>query len=1040
MKPLAEAPQFVDEQPSFALSPEQRGVLSQCGEAGAPTHNHCLALRIEGPLEPQRLRRAFELVVHAHSGLATALRAMSGYRGLRQALVSALELEWQELALDDSLAVSTLVESSRVAPLELARGQVLRVRLVQSSAAEHSLIVVLSALAGDAASLVHLAAQVIGVYAGDAAPEAEQTFQYAQFVEWRAELAGADDAVAGETYWARYLDLSSSSGPRLLAEGGRAALRQRALGRVDATKLHAFARSLEVSPETVLQGVWWALLARLTGFAEFVAGWRHDCRHDYEPMQGAVGVFEKVLPIGVAPKPEQSFVDWARSLHGVALTHVESQEYWELEQPPIQAHFEVGFGVRPALELDSGGARWSIRELVDAHEPFALGLEASLESQRCELRLSADGSRYSRRALEGLLRQFESLLDGVLSAPRAPLASLPLLSVEAQNAALARGFERIDFGTLSVSSQIARWAKLTPDAPAVEAGERRLSYAELAQQVDRAAHWLVARGVTPGALVAISLPRSLELLVALLATWRAGAGYVPLEPDWPAARREALLQDAAPLLVLDAHEFQLDGTALASASTSAALPEVALSDVAYVLYTSGSTGRPKGVVIEHGQLLNYVAAVSAALELRKCRRWGLTGSVVADLGNTALFGALFNGACLVVADSDDMKDADAFARFMKERQIDALKMVPSHLEALLDCDSPQLPRTLVLGGEAAPRTLVERVRSLAPECQLYNHYGPTETTVGVMVHRLATDEPMPELLPLSRALANCRVVVLDAGLQMVPVGGIGEVYVGGAQVCRGYLNQDPPGAFVSAPWASGERLYRTGDRAHVLENGGILLAGRVDHQLKIRGFRVDPAEVEAALLAQPSVRQGVVVALKDQLGQSELIAWVVADAAQDPERIRDELRRALPQSLPPQMLPTRYLFATEFPRLGNGKVDRVVLAARAQAELDAVQRDVTPPRDALEFVIADAMAKLLGRAAIGVQDDFFDLGAHSLLIIKLVARLGKSLSLSVAPVVVFDHPSVAALAEELRRTSTDPSELESAAESHRARLVATRAP
>ena len=271
-----------------------------------------------------------------------------------------------------------------------------------------------------------------------------------------------------------------------------------------------------------------------------------------------------------------------------------------------------------------------------------------------------------------------------------------------------------------MADRIAHWAQATPDAPALEAGEQRLNYRELDGRINRLAHWLAAQGVTPGSIVALNLPRSIELTVAIFAAWRVGAAYLPLEPEWPEARRASVLADARPALVLDAAAPPVPEGMPGTPPAHRISPQ----DLAYVLYTSGSTGKPKGVAIEQGHLLNYVAAASAAMRLDACRRWALTSSVVADLGNTALFGAFFNGACLVVAAEDDVKDADAFARFMAEREIDAIKIVPSHLEALLECESPHLPRTLVLGGEAAPRALVERIARLAPQCAIYNHYGP----------------------------------------------------------------------------------------------------------------------------------------------------------------------------------------------------------------------------------------------------------------------------------------------------------------------------
>ncbi|MBO9643773.1 MAG: non-ribosomal peptide synthetase [Pseudacidovorax sp.] len=568
--------------------------------------------------------------------------------------------------------------------------------------------------------------------------------------------------------------------------------------------------------------------------------------------------------------------------------------------------------------------------------------------------------------------------------------------------------ESVDIGAASLSERIARWAEVAPSAPALEAAALRLDYRALHARVNRVAHWMAAQGVGAGSLVALNMSRSADLVVAMLASWRLGAGYLPLEPEWPAARREAVLADAAPALTLEAlpGDAQLGGwpDLLPTREPSPEAP-------AYLLYTSGSTGRPKGVRIGQRQLLNYVAAASRAMGLARCRRWALTSSVVADLGNTALFGALYNGACLVIAGPDDMDDAQAFAAFMRRCEIDALKMVPSHLEALLEARAPVLPATLVLGGEATPRALVERLWRLAPSCAIYNHYGPTEATVGVMVHAVqagADAAPLPDVLPLTQVLANNRVHVLDEAMLPVAPGATGMLYVGGAQLSPGYLGQDAGDAFIADPFQPGERLYRTGDLAQVLPEGGIRLAGRADHQVKVRGFRVEPAEIEAVLLAQAGVRQAVVLAVAGGERGTQLHAFVVGDG----QAKADALLARLGTLLPAHMVPAQCTMLAAFPRLGNGKIDRLALGPLA-GTAEPVSPPVMPP-DVLVAFLAGCIAGVLQRESVGAYDDFFALGGHSLLVIKLVARIRKRLGVEIAPGIVFDHPSASALAASLR--------------------------
>ncbi|MGJ7534435.1 MULTISPECIES: non-ribosomal peptide synthetase [unclassified Variovorax] len=1023
---------------ALPLSPEQRAIWAQHGEqaaTGAP--KLVLLADLDGELDAARLQAAVQSVVQAHVALRSAVLQVPGFRGLRQqALDAAATPGLKKIDLrgndDSATALADWIAVCTEEPLDVAGGALLRIGVARLGETRHKLLLVASVFAADKGSLQGLLDQIATAYLTGQVVDADEVFQYAQFVEWRQELDSDDEAADGRGYWHAYIDRADMlQAPRLntRADGECEGTPTRIslalpLDAALAARMQEVAGQLGCGTDSLLQAVWWLLVARLTSHRPFVAGWQNDCRRNYEVMQGAVGVFEKILPVVVDVAPEERFSDWVGRLGKTVEAHTEAQEYWAIDAPPISAHLDVGFGFDEAPVRSHGAMAWCVDAAPGPQPCFELALQVGQAGQAFTLSVHADASRYSPQAVERLLWQYGTLLEDAVAQPRAPVGSLALVgSRERELLLLAARGEEADFGTLTLAEQVAGWARTTPDAPALEAGDVLLSYREFDARINRMAHWLQARGATAGTLVALNLARSADLLVAMFASWRIGAGYLPLDPEWPAARRQAVLEDAVPSLVLHATGSASPGDApwrqaslgdmdLDGFADNAPAHQPAMRDLAYVLYTSGSTGTPKGVVIEQGQLLNYVAAVSSAMELGRCRRWALTSSVVADLGNTALFGAFHNGACLVVAGPGDVKDARAFAGFMRERRIDALKMVPSHLEALLEDDAPKLPGTLVLGGEAAPRSLIERIARLAPQTVVYNHYGPTETTVGVMVHRVPAEGAASSVLPLSRVLANNRIHVLDEALRVVPSGALGAVYVGGAQLCRGYLNREVEGAFVADPFQPGQKLYRTGDLACVLPEGGIRLAGRADDQVKIRGFRVEPAEVEAVLLSQPGVRQAVVLAVPAGGGDAELRAFVVADEVLASEADRSALTGRLGMLLPAHMVPARCTFVAEFARLPNGKIDRQSLLSAAR--VDDRKPVATAPRDALESVLAQCMASLVQRDVIGVEDDFFELGGHSLLVIKLVARIRKLLRLDIAPGLVFDHPTVATLAAALR--------------------------
>ena len=1010
---------------SSPLSPEQRALLAYWGgEESLHQAINILRLDVDATLAPERLRSELETVLQNHQILNAVIGKEPGFQGLRmrsleqENLRQATPLIWRVLEAQSADEIGQVV----LAP---ERGEQVHVTLIQKDDGLATLILTASALTVDRGSLLALTKQISEQI--DQGPlhqdDRQEFFQYFQYLQWRDELEADAEALAGRNYWQEYLrNAERLTAPRLAyrragshsPQEKRQCVRQHFNVAAMAGVTEA-AAAAGVSDEALLQTAWWALLARLTGRQRYVAGWQHDCRHDYEVMQGAVGVFEKILPLVIEGHADEPFSTWLARLAACFNAHTQVQEYCPIDTLTTAQHLLVGF----AYQVLPAPNSTSPLRVIDLPGPMpcfelALSIDASTDGS-ATLSLHAAASLYSQTALECLLEQYVTLLQGAVEQPDSPVAALPWLSESRQQALLSawQGPD-MDFGPRNIAQHIAHWAQTTPDAPAVVTRERRLSYAALDARANRLAHWMCAQGIEADSLVALELPRSPDLVAAILAAWRIGAAYVPLEPAWPAARKAAVLIDAQPALVLCATPDVDTGAGFAVAIGDIDLddfpaepPEYSPqpSDLAYVLYTSGSTGKPKGVMVEQRQLLNYVAAASFEMKLADCRCWGLLNTLAADLGNTALFGALFNGACLAIADETEIRDGVAFARFITEFGIDALKIVPSHLEALLACDTPQLPHTVVLGGEAASRRLLERIAQLAPNSVVYNHYGPTETTVGVMVHRVGGMEAEPDTLPLSQVLANNYVYVLDNKQQPVPVGARGELYVGGAQVCRSYLNRGLDPAFIVDPWQPGKRLYRTGDLAWVLPQDVIRLAGRCDQQVKVRGFRVEPAEVEAVVQSNPGVRQAAVVARSDG-DDTELMAFIVSDAT-DMAAWREHAACHLPE----HMRPAHYIVLDELPRLPNGKIDRLALAEMQAAS--PVDCQGAEPGSPLEAILAESMAELLKREFVAADADFFALGGHSLLVIRLVARIRKLFQIEIEPGLVFDHSSPQTLATAL---------------------------
>ena len=573
--------------------------------------------------------------------------------------------------------------------------------------------------------------------------------------------------------------------------------------------------------------------------------------------------------------------------------------------------------------------------------------------------------------------------------------------------------------------QVAR----TPDAPAVVCGSTRVTYAELNARADALAGTLSARGVGPDVRVGLALDRSVDVVVAMMGILKAGGAYVPLNPDHPDARLALqLAQCGAPLVITSAawvekfvgfagEKILMDRSA-GSERTTPVRPSgnpgarASANDAVYVMYTSGSTGVPKGVTVRHESLVNYTEFIIRLLEVNRPLSFATVSTISADLGNTAIFPSLLSGGCLHVIDYQTAMEGDRLARYVSDNAIDILKIVPSHLSALLAGGGPGiLPRgTLVLGGEALSWDLVDRIRATGAACRVVNHYGPTEATVGCLTYSV-TGPAMPssKTVPIGRPIANAEVFVLDPEMNPVPVGVAGELFVGGMGLAREYVNQPAETAqrFVSNPFSAsaGARLYRTGDRVRYHPSGDIEFLGRVDDQVKIRGFRIEPGEVQSALTGHSSVSESFVAVREDSPGEPRLVAYVVAKRGSMVST--DDLRTWLRGRLPDYMIPSAFVSMNSLPLTPNGKVDRRALPTPEQA---GSGREYVVPATPAEETIARIWAEVLRIERVGSNDNFFELGGHSLLVTQVVSRMRKAFQRDLPIRWVFESPTVAELA------------------------------
>jgi amino acid adenylation domain-containing protein len=1018
----------------FQISPQQKRVwLLQESEDKQPYRVTCMVV-VEGEVDRDILETACQKVVEKYEILRTNFQTLKGMTIPLQVVCdrTLINIDEQDLSTNISQYLNHL-------SFDLENGSVLWISLVKVNSRKYFLLTAMPAICADAVSLHNLMREIGVAYTNclQGKEFSDTPLQYADIAAWQNELFEENTETPKE-YWRKqdFSKLLDSKLPYEQQPGKKLGFNPQIISvDLDYTLLTGQDKA---KMRSLLMTCWQVLLWRLTGHSEIAIASYCDGRN-YEELETTIGLLAKYLPVYVKLNANAKFNETWQEIE----QNIEEVEQWQesfnweevfqhQENEQTVSFFPFSFDFcNQSHPYVTENISLSIQKQYTCIDRFKLKLVCLNQHNDLTAELHYDANLFNREDIERLVAQFQTLLTSAINNPEIAIAKLDILSPsERQQLLIEFNQTQADFPPYS---SIHQWfqaqAQETPENIAVVFENQSLTYQELDNKTNQLANHLISLGVKSEVIVALCVERSVDLIVGILGILKAGGAYLPLDPTLPSEALTFRLEDSqASILLTQKHlinklpQHQTPVVCIDSdiPLSSTSFPISSPHNLVYVIYTSGSTGKPKGVAVEHRQLLNYINGILKQINLPKGSSFATVSTFAADLGNTAIFAALCTGGCLHIISQERATNSEALADYCSHHAIDCLKIVPSHLNALLTYSHPKqiLPKKcLILGGEAASWDLINLVQKHAPECQIINHYGPTETTVGVLSYRV-NSLLNSDKVPLGRPLANTQVYVLDSYQQPVPIGVPGEIYIGGDSVTRGYLNRPELTAekFIPNPFHK-ERLaqnflYKTGDLARFRPDGILEFLGRIDDQIKLHGFRIELGEIEATIRQHSEVRETVVLLREDEPGVQRLVAYIVLQAENDREKTLsvENLRDFVRQKLPEYMVPANFVFLKALPLTSNGKIDRksLPIPERLQPEL---RGDFVPPQNEVESTIASIWQELLHVEKVGIYDNFFDIGGHSLLLIQLHSKLRESFNKPIAVSDIFKHPTINALAK-----------------------------
>ena len=1031
-------PRGTDGPCAASFTQEQLWLLDQF-VPGSPAYNIVDVVPLRGAYDASALKGALRELVRRHEILRTAFTRVEGQ--LMQTVSPSVEPELAEIDLSSvteenrQQAWARLASEQAHKTFDLSRIPLIRVSVVHFSASEHRVLLTIHHIIADEWSMELIQKELGELYAafaqGRPSPLHPLLAQYADFAAWQRGKLQGDVLQALVDYWKTELSGAmtmlalSTDKPRPAIPTLRGATETFALPAELLPELQALGRQEQATLFMVLEAAFAALLYRYTGQDDILVGTPISERTHTETQQ-MIGCFLNTVVLRTQFPEDLSCRALLRQVRGRALgayAHADLPfqrlvtELSHEREPGGSPLFQVMFVMHNRNGASQVSKLSGNHELETGTSKFDLTLFLSETDKGLEGLIEYSTDLFEAETVRSLCRSYGQLLTAMARDPELKVSRVPMLTeADRQLLAVDRNRTSVEFteGKLCLHNLVMRQAARTPNRAALVFAGQTLTYGELDRRSDQLARHLVSLGVVPDMLVGLLVERSLDMVVGLLGILKAGGAYVPLDPSFPADRLAYVIDDAQ-MRVLVTHRglaealhkrpssvvhLDRDWDDIAKRGGDAPLQVGVNSDhLAYVLYTSGSTGMPKGVAISHSAIVNLILSTQREPGITRMDTLLAVSTLSFDIAGFDIYGPLTTGARMVIASREDAMDPYRLMALLRDNACTFMQATPATWWALIDVGWKGSSRLrAVCTGEAMPRDLAQR---LLPRCaQLWNLYGPTETTVWSTGHKLT---PADVQVPIGRPVANTQVYILDAHMELVPPGAVGELYIGGRGLARGYLHREQltQERFVPSPFDASARLYRTGDLARWRVDGCLECLGRTDHQVKIRGYRIELGEIEHCISKHPNIRQVVVVAREDVAGDKRLVAYVVAKDR--PADLIEQLRARLRSAVPGYMLPAHFVDLDALPLTPTGKVDRKALPAPSE-EAQSATATPAPSGEAAsdaETRICEIFRELLHLQFVGVERNFFDLGGNSLNAVRLFAAIREQLGVQLPMATIF---------------------------------------